>query len=121
MLFRALTAGLEELAKRRLPATVSCACFVPGGSFWWDSLAGKNGLSERVREVALNRFCGLDEAIMAWAWRRPCLDPGSVTSEAATQEELARAATTPGITFGSHTWSHANLSRLPESDLEELK
>ena len=59
-----------------------------------------------------------DAAIRAWA-----RDAGLAARElppfacAASEDELGRAARTPGITFGSHTWGHPNLARLAEHEL----
>jgi len=106
-----LRLALPELASRGLPVTV----FVPPGQlgapgFWWDLQAGADGLSPDVRRNALEREAG-----------RP-----SVTGEVphpdlrpATAQELDEAASLPGVTLASHTWSHPNLTALPAEDLDD--
>lgn len=120
-----MTAGLEELSKRDLPATV----FVPPAllgspGFWWDRLAPPGEpLDPRVRDHALNALSGRTEEILAWAG-----------AEGLAMQDLpehtkpaAEAAMDPGRTngklrLGAHTWSHPNLARLSDEEaLEELK
>jgi peptidoglycan/xylan/chitin deacetylase (PgdA/CDA1 family) len=116
----AVTAGVAELAARGLPATI----FVPpalldDGVFWWDVLtpAGADGVPPAARERALTELAGRGTAILQMA-------AGTVPNEippharGASREELRSAATTPGITLGSHTWSHPNLAALPLDELE---
>lgn len=121
----AVTVGVEELARRGLPATVFVApAFVGGRSFWWDAVAGPAGcLPESGRAHALASLRGEDPAVRAWAreqgWRERSIGPAGL---AAAEEELAAAARTAGITLGSHSWGHPNLARLePEALREELR
>lgn len=113
--------GVAELARRGLPGTVFVSpAFVGGRSFWWDALSNvaAGGLDARVRREALTTLRGEDEAIRTWAGER-----GIAAADvpdyacAAPEEELARLAALPGITLGSHTWSHPNLTRLDRSEL----
>lgn len=117
----AVTLGAEELARRGMPATIFVAPALLGrGSFWWDALAERGGgLREDFRGRALEECRGEDEAVRNRAAELglqarsvPCL-------AAASEAELARAAERPGITLGSHSWSHPNLAALAGPELEE--
>jgi len=115
----AVTLGVDELTRRAMPATIFVApAFVGGRSFWWDALATPEGLDPAVRTRALVDLAGGDEAIRRWA-----ASAGLVVARvpdvacAASDEELARAAARPGVTLGSHSWSHPNLTRLAPSEL----
>ncbi|HEX2188968.1 MAG TPA: polysaccharide deacetylase family protein [Longimicrobiaceae bacterium] len=119
----AVTAGVEELARRGLPATIFVApAFVDGGSFWWDALArpGSGGLAPEVRARCLGALRGRDAEIRRWA-----RDEGLLLREppphqtGATLDELRAAAATPGITLAAHTWSHPSLPALGPEELEE--
>jgi peptidoglycan/xylan/chitin deacetylase (PgdA/CDA1 family) len=37
----------------------------------------------------------------------------------ATEEELAHAASRPGVTLGAHTWSHSNLAMLSPDEVSQ--
>ena len=57
----AVTLGVDELAKRELPATIFVAPGLVGGrTLWWDELAGRGegGLPPDVRRRALGEFRG---------------------------------------------------------------
>jgi peptidoglycan/xylan/chitin deacetylase (PgdA/CDA1 family) len=119
----AVTAGIDELARRGMPATVFVApAFVGGRSFWWDALAGPGteGLAEDVRRHALESLAGRDDAVRRWA---ECSGiavhavPDHQTC--ATEAQLRALDGTEGITLASHTWSHPNLARLSREELEE--
>jgi len=122
----ALTHGLEELARRGLPATVFVTpAFIGGHAFWWDALArpGAEGLPVDFRAAALERWRGED-----WCIREAVASQGRGVYEpppdmrCATEAELRLAAERPGITLASHTWSHPNLLRLEPHELaSELK
>ncbi len=116
----ALTVGLAELAARGLPATVFVApARVGDRAFWWDALAGQDGLAPELRERALASLAGEDARIRAWAGAQGhTATEVSAARRCATEVELKRAAAQPGITFGSHSWSHANLTRLEQTELE---
>jgi len=116
----ALTAGVSELAKRRLPATIFVApAFIGGKSFWWDRLAAAGSLTAEARERALEQLAGRDEAVRATEASVPVMPDHAV---AASEAELESAQATGLITLASHTWSHPNLAGLGQSDVErELK
>src|SRR5690606_28448975 len=64
----AVRAGVDELVRRSMPATLFVSpAFIDGGSFWWDVLADESGLAEEVRTNALETLQGKDEAIRRWA------------------------------------------------------
>ncbi len=91
----AVTMGVDELAKRELPATIFVAPAYIG------------------RRRALEEFDGEETRIRAWARRgvvhtRPVQD----YLRPATEEELCSALRHNGITCASHSWSHPNLPRL---------
>jgi peptidoglycan/xylan/chitin deacetylase (PgdA/CDA1 family) len=117
----AVTVGIEELARRSLPATVFVPpAFLDDGVFWWDALtpAGMPGLSSEVRDDALLRMAGKGGAILA---EHGCSDTSHVPAYArgASQNELRGAAEHEGITLASHSWSHPNLAALTPSELED--
>jgi peptidoglycan/xylan/chitin deacetylase (PgdA/CDA1 family) len=119
----AVTAGIDELTRRGMPATVFVApAFVGGRSFWWDALAGTGaeGLPDDVRRHALEVLAGRDDAVRQWA-ERNALAIHSVPDHqtCATEAQLRELDGTEGITLASHTWSHPNLARLPREELEE--
>jgi peptidoglycan/xylan/chitin deacetylase (PgdA/CDA1 family) len=112
----AVNVGVRQLAARSLPATIFVA---PGRLnnhvFWWDALSlGTAKLDEKLRNYALYRLGGADERIRAWAARAaiPSCDQLPTYAQTATQAELSVAVSFPGITLGSHTWSHPNLASL---------
>lgn len=116
----AMTAGVHELTRRSLPATVFVApAFVGGDSFWWDAVTGAAGaaLSDHERNEALTRFGGRDGEIrvnaraQGWAIR-----PVPEHQACVTEAEL-REAQRCGVVIASHTWSHPNLAVLAEAEL----
>lgn len=120
----AVAAGLSELADRDLPSTMFVA---PGRlgdrSFWWDALAGADGLDGAVRQRVLWEMEGSDERAREWAaaaglsWREP-----PAFQRSAHEAELDAALSRGLTTLGSHSWSHANLAALPEDRLvDELE
>ncbi len=117
----ALTAGLAELRARSLPATVFVTpAFVGQGGFWWDEVVppGANGLTDALRLRALEEWQGKDAVI-----RKQLTQAGGRVVEGApacrcTDEAgLRMALEFPGLTLGAHTWSHPNLSTLPDAEL----
>lgn len=119
----AVTVGVEELARRGLPATVFVTpAFLGGRSFWWDALAppGAAGLPPETRERCLTDLRGRDAEIRRWAEERgmPLREPEPHQTGAA-EAELRAAHATPGIDLGAHTWSHPNLPALVPGELEE--
>lgn len=122
----ALSAGLEELTSRDIPATY----FVSPGllnqtAFWWDAIAAAHSgrLPDDIRNTALSQCRGQQEQILRWA-KAKGISRGNVPGQcrSATPSELRRASEEPGITIGSHTWSHPNLSKInPEAITRELR
>ncbi len=116
----AVTAGIEELARRGLPATIFVAPhFLGGRSFWWDAVPPPATMSpDAFRSHVLQALRGEDAAVRQWAvdmgLEMVAADPYAV---AATEEELRTAVRHAGITLGSHTWSHPNLARLEPVEL----
>jgi Predicted xylanase/chitin deacetylase len=112
----AVCEGVAELVKRRLPATIFVAPGrLEGHVFWWDALSSASGTMDRgVRDYALNTLAGSDERVREWATRTALSISDDVPdyARAATRAELRAALASPGITVGSHTWSHANLANL---------
>jgi peptidoglycan/xylan/chitin deacetylase (PgdA/CDA1 family) len=112
----AVNEGVRELAARSLPATIFVA---PGRLnnhvFWWDALLYRSAeLDGQLRNHALNKLGGADERVRAWAAREgiPARDELPAYAQSATSAELSAAIKFPGITLGSHTWSHPNLASL---------
>lgn len=123
----AVTLGVEELARRGLPATI----FVPPGllgrrAMWWDSFvlgaaAGGASSMPSARTQALSECGGRDARVRDLAardgWQGRQVPDVALT---ATEAELAAACRRhDGLTLGSHTWSHPNLARLAASELAE--
>ena len=119
----ALHAGVSELQKRSMPATMFVApAFVDGRSFWWDRLAASDQLSSDVREQILDQLAGDDSAVTASALVPERDQALPAHQRVASQADLTRAQATGLITFGSHSWSHRNLARLSEDEItEELR
>lgn len=117
----AVTAGVSELARRGLPATIFVApAFLDGRPFWWDVLAlGRPlGMTDEVRDRALTVHRGDSDAILAEADPRGELAtrvPGH--ARGASVHDLTLTARTAGLTLASHTWSHANLAALDATRL----
>lgn len=64
----AARAGVHELARRGLPATLFVvAGAAPGEHFWWDRMAGDDGLEPSLRDDALGRLGGRGDRILASA------------------------------------------------------
>jgi len=115
--------GLAETSRRGLPATVFVAPhYIGGASFWWDALAeGMGGeLPAALRAELLETLGGAEAEIRGWAVREgwPVREPPP-EARAATLEELEEAARLPGVTLGSHSWSHRNLARLTDTELRD--
>jgi peptidoglycan/xylan/chitin deacetylase (PgdA/CDA1 family) len=112
----AVNEGVQELAARLLPATIFVApARLNNHVFWWDALSHRDGkLDEKLRNRALCELRGEDERIRAWAARAaiPTCDELPAYAQTATRDELAAALRFPGITLGSHSWSHSNLASL---------
>ena len=113
----ALTAGVEELARRSLQATMFVApAFLGGAGFWWDALP--MGDDARVRTKALEEWRGVDAEVRREAVRAGMTlrEPPS-WSRCASLEQLRASA--PTLAYGAHTWSHPNLARLEAAVLRD--
>lgn len=133
----AVTGGVEELARRRLPATIFVAPGLLGDrTFWWDALSRPDGSGLRVavREKALGELCGDSERILhelgaahtdrGGDSEGPGLSGASAVraptfARSATEDELREAGSRRGIAVASHTWSHRNLTRIAPVELTE--
>lgn len=117
-----MTAGVAELRRRDLPATVFVTpAFVGGHSFWWDLLAPPDGeIVPATREHALTACRGRQDEVTQWAAvngiRLQTVPPHARCSSI---EELDSALQYANLTLGSHTWGHPNLTRLTTSELTE--
>lgn len=119
----AMRLALPALAERRIPATVFVA---PGrlgsAGMWWDTLSGTHGdcLDPAERNAALDQGRGVDEEVRAvgasrqWRTHLAPADAGI-----ATLDGFRQALQVPGITIGSHSWSHPNLNRTTDAELRE--
>ena len=118
----AVTAGVDELVARGMPATIFVApAFAGGRFFWWDVMTppGAGGPADSFRRYALDECRGADDAVRRWAVQsghREWTVPESAAC--ATEDELRSAAARPGMTLASHSWSHPNLTRLRGAELE---
>ena len=117
----ALTCGVDELVARGMPATIFVAPGLLGSVTWWDILAARSGgvIPDEVRRRALDlrgshaqKILDGDNAIPA-ALRAP-----GISARIGTESQLLEAAGRPGITIGSHTWTHPNLSTLDDESLD---
>jgi peptidoglycan/xylan/chitin deacetylase (PgdA/CDA1 family) len=113
----ATTLGIGEMARRGLPATVFAVPGLIGRQvFWWDAYVNaRHGMTPSAfRSLAVEELGGDDRAVTAWAQHRGILPLASHASRrAATLAELGEAVRAhPGLTIGSHSWSHANLARV---------
>jgi peptidoglycan/xylan/chitin deacetylase (PgdA/CDA1 family) len=117
----AVREGVQELVKRGLPATIFV---VPGRLnghvFWWDALSpGSVSLDESIRKRAVHALAGSDERVRSWARdaKLPSSEALPAYAQTASAGELRAALEFPGITIGSHTWSHVNLASLSSVDV----
>ena len=117
----AVNEGVRELVIRGLPATIFVApSRLNDHVFWWDALSEGDGeLREAVRDHALQRLRGSDERVRGWAAmiRLPCSDAMPPYAQTATYAELRAALGFPGITVGSHSWTHSNLAALGAAEI----
>jgi peptidoglycan/xylan/chitin deacetylase (PgdA/CDA1 family) len=112
----ALTAGVAELSRRQLPATVFVAPgFVGGQSFWWDAVSG---LDEGLRRHCLIELQGRDAAIRQWASGHGVSLREVPAHQTCGTEDQLHDAVAQGIELGCHTWDHPNLAALSAPELE---
>lgn len=116
----AVSLGLDELARRGLPATMFAAPgLLAGHAFWWDALAEPGAdLAPDVRRHALDSLRGQDAAIRHWAeanGRRAVELPDYARS--ASEDQLRRAIACGSFSVGSHAWSHPSLPRLSRAEV----
>jgi peptidoglycan/xylan/chitin deacetylase (PgdA/CDA1 family) len=118
----AVSAGLDELSRRDLSATMFVAPgLLEGRDFWWDVLADPYGagLDTEMRDFALNQLQGRDEEIREWARGHGKIKHQSQNhATGATIAQLEQATTYEGLTLGAHSWSHPNLAAISSEDLE---
>lgn len=114
----ALTAGVAELVRRGLPATIFVPpSFVGGRTFWWDEVAEARGaLDPGLRQFLLTELRGEDARVREWLGGTDDALPAH--AHCVDEQELGRAASTSGISLGSHTWSHLNLATLHGEELD---
>lgn len=117
----AILLALPELAGRGIPVTVFVTPGLLGGGIpWWDAVSTDLGLSEEVRRECLERLGGVSERVLDWATRTGRSRSGAgEAGRIATDAELATAASLPGVTLAAHSWSHPNLVRTDDQELEE--
>jgi len=116
----AVSAGVDELAARGLPATLFVSAGMLGRrSFWWDRLAGPDGIvSTERREHALWALAGDDDRVRGWMRMEGFAEadpPEHALS--ATGEELDAATSRAPITLGAHGWGHLNFAALDDGAL----
>jgi peptidoglycan/xylan/chitin deacetylase (PgdA/CDA1 family) len=113
----AMTAGLDELARRGLPATVFVAPGLLGQSTWWDRLADpvSGHLPDRVAAEAFTTCAGLADRVLS-AFGKGA-DDLPRWAQIASEDEVRAVASRPGLTLGAHTWNHPNLSALDPGEL----
>lgn len=116
----AVDAGVAELARRGMPATIVPPGLLGGQPFWWDVLAPDGGgeLDAAVRTRALREWRGDGAVILAALGAGPEARQLPAYARSASESELDRVARLPGITLGSHTWSHRNLAALDPATLD---
>lgn len=110
----ALTAGVEEIRRRGLPATVFVAPGLLGReAFWWDLLDPEAPTTAHgpPREHALTALGGRHEDVVRWAADAGLLldPPAADHARPATRRLLRSAAREPEITLAPHGWNHLNL------------
>jgi len=109
--------AVPELVERGLPATVFvCPGLLGADGFWWDRVSLAPGSAPAGwRERALGSLAGKQHAVLG------AMDAGRPPEgcRPVTEDELLELAGTPGITLASHTWSHPNLTALPDEELAE--
>lgn len=117
----ALAAGVDELVRRGMPATIFVSPALLGSVPWWDILAERTSgvVPDHVQQHALKPLGGRSGEVLRWIRSKESVEPAlSALPHIGTESQLEVAASKPGITLGSHTWSHPNLCALPSAELE---
>jgi len=117
----ALKAGLAEMRERSMPGTVFVAPGLLGRDTWWDRLGEASGgaMPDDVRRHAIESLRGDRDAVLEWfASSGRAGESSDALPRIGSESELVAAANQQGITIGTHSWSHRNLSALSESELE---
>jgi peptidoglycan/xylan/chitin deacetylase (PgdA/CDA1 family) len=115
--------GIPEIVRQGMSATIFvCPGRLGAPSFWWDryTVEKVDDFESGFRDYALTRLAGREELVTEIAKARGWT--GLAVSDhigCATESDLQEIATMPGVTFGSHTWSHPNLSALSEAEIED--
>lgn len=116
----ALTVGVEELIKRGMPATIFVAPALIDSVSWWDTLAERTHgvISGDLRRHVLETLGGNADSVLRWANSKSVVSSSKPNlPRIGTITQLVDAASQPGVTIGSHSWSHPNLCALAEADL----
>jgi peptidoglycan/xylan/chitin deacetylase (PgdA/CDA1 family) len=116
----ALTAGVDELARRGMPATIFVAPALLGSVPWWDILAERTGgiVPANLQRRALESLGGRSSKIVRGLLSEPIESPpASTLPRIGSESQLEAAASKSGITLGSHSWSHPNLCALTAAEL----
>jgi peptidoglycan/xylan/chitin deacetylase (PgdA/CDA1 family) len=115
----AVLLGGEVLADVGVPATIFVAPGLLGGQrFWWDLVSRDGEMDDETREMALTALEGKAEAVLAGMVPAAEPDDGRYLISA-TEAELENALGMDGLTLGSHSWSHPNLTMLGQAELAE--
>jgi peptidoglycan/xylan/chitin deacetylase (PgdA/CDA1 family) len=118
----ALTVGVVELVRRNMQATIFVAPALFAAVAWWDVLADKTDgvVPDRVQRHALENLRGRSDDILSWAQSSPRGGkPRSDLPSIGSEQQVLNAAMQPGISLGSHTWSHPNLAVATPRELDE--
>jgi peptidoglycan/xylan/chitin deacetylase (PgdA/CDA1 family) len=116
----ALTVALPELARRKLPSTVFVAPGLLGTETWWDRVADPSigAVRAELRDRLLIELQGEGSAIKESMIPGAALIAFESPYRIGNEAELRVAASLAGVSLGSHTWSHSNLSSLASAQLD---
>ena len=119
----ALQLGIPEIVNRGLSATV----FVPPGlmgedGFWWDVVSSSQpgGMQKGLRDDVIWNQAGKQDQILRLRGLSGSTTPGlPPLYRPASADEVREVSLQPGISLGSHTWSHVNLAAVPVEEAQE--